>query len=87
MLAGYCRLYPSVIPPLVVLLLYLALSLPLIDGLLVLLSVRKLAFVWLSVMELKEYALTDVYEGTSSVCMCECACHFVSIHIPPPVGA
>lgn len=49
-------------------------SLPLIDGLLVLPLVRKLAFVCLSVKELKEDALlTDVYEGTSSVCVCACA--------------
>lgn len=51
--------------------LYVAMSLPLIDGLLVLPLVRKLAFVCLSVKELKEDALlTDVYEGTSSVCVC-----------------
>lgn len=54
--------------------LYVAMSLPLIDGLLVLPLVRKLAFVCLSVKELKEDALlTDVYEGTSSVCVCACA--------------
>ena len=73
MLTGYPGFYSLVIPPLLLLSLYLAMSLPLIDGLLVLPSVRKLAFVCLSVRELKEDALlTDVYEGTSSVYVCVC---------------
>ena len=85
MLTGSRGFYSSVIPPLLMLLLYLATSLPLIDGLLVLPSVRKLAFVCLSVRELKEYPLTDAYEGTSCVCTCEYVClclwQFVSIHL------
>lgn len=77
MLTGYPGFYSPVIPPLLLLSLYLAMSLPLIDGLLVLPLplVRKLAFVCLSVKELKEDALlTDVYKGTSSVCVCVCMC-------------
>lgn len=72
---GYPGFYSPVIPPLLLLSFYLAMSHPLIDGLLVLPSDRKLAFVCLSVRELKEVALlTDVYEGTSSLCVCVCAC-------------
>lgn len=68
MLTGYSGFYSLVIPLLLLLSLYLAMSLSLIDGLLVLPSVRKLAFVCLSVRELKEDALlTDVDEGT---CLC-----------------
>ncbi len=64
-----------VFPTRLLLSLYLAMSVPLIDGLLVLPLVRKLAFVCLSVKELKEVALlTDVYKGTSSVCVCVYVC-------------
>lgn len=82
MSTGYPGFYYPVIPPLLLLSLYLAMSHPLIDGLLVLPSDRKLAFVCLSVRELREDAvLTDAYEGTWSLCVCACTCHFVSIHL------
>lgn len=67
-------LLPCHIPPLLVLLLYLAMPLPLIDGLLVLLSVRKLTFVCLSVRELKEYALTAMCTKELHPCVCVSVC-------------
>ena len=73
MLTGYPGFYSPVIPPLLLLSLYLATSLPLIDGLLVLPLVRKLAFVCLSVKELKENALPMCMKELH-LCVCVRAC-------------